>query len=354
MCSPKVKFYECFNKLINEKNDNSVHLSSVKYNEIMSEIKNFKLKGKKTNKSYRILKRYDIITIDGEEKLIFPLSLDNSIFLFYIMNEHVYDVLHDVHLSIGHGGKHRMNTEVKKKYKNITQESILIYLKCCVPCQSKLKSKRKDLIVKPMTFSEMNSRCQVDLIDMQAKCEREFCFIMVYQDYQTKFIQLRPLKTNCVEEVAKNLIDIFCIFGAPMILQSDNGRDFVKNIIINLKEMWESLNIVHGKSRHSHFQDGVERNNQEIQNMLVTWMEANNSKSWLEGLRFVQLMKNKTFHNGIKRSPYQAMFGNEINIGLSSSLLPTGSVSKLTSEEELEEILQHVSNYEQDNLSDTF
>lgn len=333
MSSAKVKFYECFNKLINEKNDNSVHLSSEKYNEIVSEIKNFKSKGKKTNKSYRILKRYDIVTIGGEEKLIFPLSLDNSAFLFYITNEHVYDVLHDVHLSIGHGGKHRMNTEVKKKYKNITQESILIYLKCCVSCQLKLKSKRKEVVVKPMVFSEMNSRCQVDLIDMKSICDKEFCFIMVYQECHTKFVLLRPLKTNGVEEVAKNLIDIFCIFGVPMILQSDNGREFVKNIIHCLKEMWESLKIVHGQPRQS--QGSVEKSNMDIQNMLITWMESKNSKSWLEGLKFVQLKRNSTYNDAIKKSPYQAMFGHEINIDLSSSLLPTESVGKLTSEEEL-------------------
>lgn len=184
-----------------------------------------------------------------------------------------------------------------------------------------------------MVLSEMNSRCQVDLIDMQSKCDGEFCFIMVYQDCRTRFVQLRPLKTNSAEEVAKNLIEIFCIFDVPMILQSDEDHEFVKNIINNLKEMWESLNIVHEKPRQS--RNSIEKNNQDIQNMLITWMETNNSKSWLKGLKFVQLKKNKTYHDDIKKSPYQAMFGNDVKVGLSSSLLPTESMSKLTSEEEL-------------------
>lgn len=355
MCTQKEKFYQCYNKLINEKNDNSVHLSSEKYSEIMLEIKNVKINGKKTNKSYRLLKRFDIVTIDGEEKLIFPLSLDNTNFMFYIMNDHVYDVLHDVHLSIGHGGKHRMNTAVKKKYKNITQESILIYLKGCVSCQSKLKSKRKGLVVKPLVFSEINSRCQVDIIDMQSQCDGEFRFIMVYQDNLTKFVQLRPLKTKDAEEVAKHLMDIFCIFGAPMILQSDSGREFVKKIIDILKVKWETLKIVHGKPRYIQTKKFIEIANQDIQKKLILWMKTNNTKSWSEGLRFIQLLKNKTYHDGIKRTPNQAMFGIDIKIGLSSSLLPIETLGKLSSEEDLEEILQHVSNYEQDdNLSDIF
>jgi len=251
-------------------------------------------------------------------------------------------------LSIGHGGKHRMNAEVKKKYKNITQEAVSIYLKFCESCQSKQKSKNKGLVIKPMMFSEMNSRCQVDLIDMQSQGDGEFRFIMVYQDHLTKFVQLRPLKTKRAEEVAKHLIDIFCIFGAPMILQSDNGREFVNKIIEDLKEMWDTLKIVHGKPRHSQSQGSVERANQDIQNMLITWMKTNNCKSWSEGLRFVQLMKNRAYHDGIKRSPYMAMFGTDVKIGLSSSLLPAETVEKLTTEQELEEILQSVvSNYEQ-------
>jgi len=77
-------------------------------------------------------------------------------------------------------------------------------------------------------------------------------------------------------------------------------------------------------------------------------MKTNNCKSWSEGLRFVQLMKNRAYHDGIKRSPYMAMFGTDVKIGLSSSLLTAETVEKLTTEQELEEILQSVvANYEQ-------
>jgi len=60
---------------------------------------------------------------------------------------------------------------------------------------------------------------------------------MVYQDHVTKFVQIRALKTKRVEEVAKHIIDIFCIFGAPIILQSANGREFVNQKINDLKCM---------------------------------------------------------------------------------------------------------------------
>jgi len=49
------------------------------------------------------------------------------------------------------------------------------------------------------------------------------------------------------EEVAYVLLDIFTTFGAPTILQSDNGREFVNKIINELCNMWEDLKIIHEK-----------------------------------------------------------------------------------------------------------
>jgi hypothetical protein len=67
--------------------------------------------------------------------------------------------------------------------------------------------------VKPIISSEFNSRCQVDLIDFQSNADQFFKFIMVYQDYLTKFVVIRPLQTKTAEEVAYNLVDIFTLLG---------------------------------------------------------------------------------------------------------------------------------------------
>lgn len=85
--------------------------------------------------------------------------------------------------------------------------------------------------------------------------------------------------------------------------------------------MWPELTIVHGKPRHSQSPGSVERANQDIENMLTTWMQSNNTNKWNESLRFVQFMKNKASHSRI-RSPYEAMFGNVTKTRLPSSLLP--------------------------------
>lgn len=103
--------------------------------------------------------------------------------------------------------------------------------------------------------------------------------------------------------------------------------------------MWEELKIVHGKPRYSQSQGSVERANQDIQNILATWLADNNSRKWSEGLKFVQFMKNRSFHHGTKRSPYEAMFGTHAKVGLKSTQIPTDLNSTLKSEEDLEKAL---------------
>ncbi|KAJ8935406.1 hypothetical protein NQ314_012825 [Rhamnusium bicolor] len=103
--------------------------------------------------------------------------------------------------------------------------------------------------------------------------------------------------------------------------------------------MWPDLKLLHGKPRHNQSQGSVEKENRDIQDMLVTWMQTNNVSRWSESLRLIQLMKNRAFHSGIKRSPYEAMFGTKVKIGLSDFILPAEHINQLTTEEDLENVL---------------
>ena len=55
----------------------------------------------------------------------------------------------------------------------------------------------------------------------------------------------------------------FSIFGAPRILQSDNGRELVKAVIEKLYSMCEPLKRVHGKPRDNHSQGSLGRANKK-------------------------------------------------------------------------------------------
>ena len=107
----------------------------------------------------------------------------------------------------------------------LTQADILMYLSFCRPCHEKKKTNRKGIVTNPILHDELNSRCQVDLIDYQSAPSYDFKWVMVYQDHLTKFCILRALRCKKAAEVAHNLVDIFTILGASSILHSDNGKE---------------------------------------------------------------------------------------------------------------------------------
>jgi hypothetical protein len=245
------------------------------------------------------------------------------------------------HINTGHGGRDKMMKELNKKYANITRDVINLYKEMCEECQlKKRKVASKGLVIKPLLSKDFNSRGQVDLVDMQSMRDGNYRFIMHYQDHLTKFSVLRALTSKQAAEVAFQLLDIFLLFGAPHILQSDNGREFTANVVKELTEMWPECTLVHGKPRHPQSQGSVERGNADIKDMLIIWMRENNNKSWNIGLKFVQFKKNNSHHTGINRSPYKAMFGCDAKVGLASSSLPHDILSALQSEEDLEQHLQ--------------
>ncbi|KAL4089899.1 hypothetical protein QTP88_024835 [Uroleucon formosanum] len=67
----------------------------------------------------------------------------------------------------------------------------------------------------------------------------------------------------------------------------------------------------------------------------MTWMRDNNTLKWSKGLRFIQVMKNRANHKNIKRSPYEALFGCKMKVGLETLFLPADILKDLNNEESL-------------------
>lgn len=69
-------------------------------------------------------------------------------------------------------------------------------------------------------------------------------------------------------------------------------------------------------------------------------MKDNVSTKWSEGLRYVQFMKNRAYHSGIKQSPYKALFGIEPRVGLSTSSLPQEIINYIQDEDDLRKTIE--------------
>uniref|UniRef100_A0A6P7HHG1 KRAB-A domain-containing protein 2-like n=1 Tax=Diabrotica virgifera virgifera TaxID=50390 RepID=A0A6P7HHG1_DIAVI len=133
----KNRFNNRLTELVSVKSQNSQIFTKTAYMEMIKKVKNSK--SKQTNKTpsdYQRLRRFDVMTIREVEKLIVPVKEDNVI-KYYVHTEEIFDTLRDLHITIGHGGRNRMEKEVHSKFKNITREMIVIYLNLCMTCQKK-------------------------------------------------------------------------------------------------------------------------------------------------------------------------------------------------------------------------
>lgn len=72
----------------------------------------------------------------------------------------------------------------------------MLYLRLCQHCELKKAKAKKSIVVKPILSSDYNSRCQVDLVDLQARPDREFRFLMVYQVYQVISLKFNSKAKN--------------------------------------------------------------------------------------------------------------------------------------------------------------
>lgn len=209
--------------------------------------------------------RYEVLLCGDIERLIKKREKLDDPVLYYVTIEETFDVINRAHLATGHGGRDRMAKHLHEKYANITMESLTLFKDSCTQCQEKKKRPIcKGVVVRPILTKEFASRGQVDLVDMQSLPRGDCKWILNYQDHLTKFCVLRALSSKRAAEVAYHLTDIFLLFGAPSILQSDNGSEFTANVIEELKMIWTTLKLVHGKPRHPQSQGSIERANGDM------------------------------------------------------------------------------------------
>ncbi|CAF0723680.1 unnamed protein product [Adineta steineri] len=230
-----------------------------------------------------------------------------------VTHEQIYYRVVDCHVAVGHSGRDKTWAEIKRLYAGIPHQAICIYINMCDTCQTR-RSFPTPISGKPIVSLGFLTRLQVDLIDMRSVSYNIYNFIMHAKDHFTKFSWLYALPSKEAINVANNLRNIFYTFGLPKILQSDNGKEFVAKIILDLKLNWPDLIIINGRPRHPQSQGLVERSNAVVQHMIGKWLEKNKTSNWPDALGPVMLAINNSISQSTKKSPYEMVFGQTLRI----------------------------------------
>ena len=177
-------FRNSFDRKIDELDEkkglSSTFLSNDKYQFIMHRLKEIASGAKKDAKDHRLVKRYDI-EVTRTPTITIERLFKAGTNLVFVTKSELFNVIHELHLLKGHGARDVMFHEAKERYANVTREVLQLYVDACEECQLKRKKVRKSLVVKPIISKAMNSRAQVDLIDMQSQPDGNYKWIMNYQ-----------------------------------------------------------------------------------------------------------------------------------------------------------------------------
>ena len=315
--------------------------------EVIDALKNGKHGKTLSNRNYHILKTYNLVSLGGVERVARKKGGK-----YMITKNEALNVIRLMHQESGHAGERKTHKKIQDQYDNITRGLVREYINRCERCCEKRKKTETSsgVVIQPILVNDLNDRGQIDLVDFQTCADGSYRYILHYVEYLTKYHILRPLKSKTAIEVARELLNIFLDFGAPHVLQSDNGREFTASVISELSKLWPNLTLVNGRPRHPQSQGCVERSNGDMKNKIQSWMRDNDTTNWSLGIRFIQWQMNTTYHEAIRTKPYMALTGNEPRCGLISR--SAVFISRLGCSDIREEVLEHLIQ-ESENSADT-
>ena len=120
------------------------------------------------------------------------------------------------------------------------------FVKSCRVCAG-YKAFPPKVSAKPIKSQAFLERLQVDMICLTHMPDQGFKYICHVRDHFSRFSWARAMSTKRACEVASFLFEIFAIFGAPLILHSDNGKEFVADVIYEVVGLWSGVKIINGR-----------------------------------------------------------------------------------------------------------
>lgn len=174
----------------------------------------------------------------------------------------------------------------------------------------------------------------VDLLGplrMTAKKER---YVLSVVDAHSKWLLCTPLRQQTAENVGQALIDqVFTKFGFPEYMVSDNGRQFVGEIVQDVVKMF-GIHHIRTTPYHPEGNGAVERTNRTV----VTAVAAYTNRlgdDWSTHLQVVTYALNQCPHEATGVSPFKALFGREPR-NLKDFMMDSGMVKTNFGEERVE------------------
>ena len=229
-----------------------------------------------------------------------------------VFRDRVLEQLHDTP-SGGHFGVDRTLSRVQTRfYWHGMRDDITYWCQTCTRYAAKSRSQKAPRAgLGTVRVGGPMERIAADIMGPLQETDRGNQYILVVQDYFTKWVEAYPLVNQQAETVAEAIVSEWATrFGAPYELHSDQGSNFESAVF---QEMCKLLGVDKTRTTPMHPQsDGqVERFNATLQKLLsITsdWCHWD----WDLMIPTALMAYRATKHTSTGTSPNQMLFGREI------------------------------------------
>lgn len=136
-----------------------------------------------------------------------------------------------------------------------------------------------------------------------------FALFHVVVDLCTRFLWIFPVKDNSMESTVTSLLSLFSTFGVPAIIQSDNGREYVNQLVARLNA---TLGVVHRTITPHHPRgNGTAERHVGLVKSLIRKLAGGDLSRWDSHVPMAQMAINTRVSKRHGSTPFSLMFGRK-------------------------------------------
>ena len=216
-----------------------------------------------------------------------------------------------------HGLPVTAHTGRYKTYRQLTQSyywpgmlrDLTRWIKSCLTCQRR-KTPRPMQAGIPGTVSNSQNPWDTVAIDIVSACSASkggYTKILTIIDTFTRYVLAIPLHNANAEEIGDALFrELFCKYGRPKRIHSDEGREFVNHALTSMFKRWD---IIHTSTGGYQPQANPVERYHRFMNSSMTMLSTKFGNDWPSYLPAATFAYNASVCQSTNHTPYELVYG---------------------------------------------
>ena len=250
------------------------------------------------------------------------------------------DIILSYHDGNAHLGFDKTYSAIRSKYYWPKMYSdIDAHVKTCNTCQKSKRNYGSDKApLTPMPIpSQPFSRLHMDIMGPLTTSSEGHKYILLVVCAFTGWCECFPLKTQESSVIAQILFaEIFCRYGAPDIIVSDRGKNFMSRLVAALCELFQ-VTRHHSSAFHPQTNSSVERTNQTLAQAIRSYCNVEQT-DWHKQLPAIMMAFRNAQSATTGFTPYELVFGRGMRTPLDTALVPKESLTR-SAQEHMQELV---------------